>query len=157
MRVLAASKPWEGKHRILWMLGELSFLEFPSISQYKKFSSIWGDILVLIGHFRVPKTLTLKMRLGAQPFLWNEVYLHENEKWFPYQRLSTYPRFEKEARGNTEMAHWLLHKNKWFVLISRPVRHKPTWPSWNLFGWSLFLKLIVTRRRLPLFLSIPTT
>ena len=26
-------------------------------------------------------------------------------KWFPYQRLSTYPRFETEARGNLEMAN----------------------------------------------------
>ena len=35
----------------------------------------------------------------------NEFYLHENEKWFPYQRLSTYPRFETEARGNSEMTY----------------------------------------------------
>ena len=27
----------------------------------------------LIGHFRVPKPLTFKMRLGAQPFLWKRV------------------------------------------------------------------------------------
>ena len=39
------------------------------------------------------------MRLGAQPFFWKWVLLHENEKWLPYQRLSTYPRFETEARG----------------------------------------------------------
>ena len=51
-----------------------------------------------IGHFRVPKTLPFKMRLGAQPFLWN---LHENEKWFPYQRLSTNPHFQNEARCTT--------------------------------------------------------
>ena len=36
----------------------------------------------------------------------NEFYLHENEKWFPYQRLSTYPRFETEARKNLEMAYF---------------------------------------------------
>ena len=35
----------------------------------------------------------------------NEFYLHENEKWFPYQRLSTEPRFETEARGNSEMVY----------------------------------------------------
>ena len=29
----------------------------------------------------------------------NKFYLHENEKRFPYQRLSTYPRFETEARA----------------------------------------------------------
>ena len=42
------------------------------------------------------------MRLGAQ----NEFYLHENVKRFPYQRLSTYPRFETEAWGNSEMAYF---------------------------------------------------
>ena len=35
----------------------------------------------------------------------NEFYLHKNEKWFPYQRLSTYPRFETEAQWNSEMAY----------------------------------------------------
>ena len=29
----------------------------------------------------------------------NEFYLHENEKWFPYQRLTTYPRFEQRSGG----------------------------------------------------------
>ena len=38
----------------------------------------------------------------------NEFYLHENEKWFPYQRLSTYPRFETEARGNSVMAYFFV-------------------------------------------------
>ena len=42
-----------------------------------------------IGYFRVPKTLTFKMRSSAQHFLWNESYLQENEKSFLYQRLST--------------------------------------------------------------------
>ena len=35
----------------------------------------------------------------------NEFYLHENEKSFSYQRLSTEPRFDTEARGNSEMAY----------------------------------------------------
>ena len=35
----------------------------------------------------------------------NEFYLHENEKSFSYQRLSTYLRFDTEARGNSEMAY----------------------------------------------------
>ena len=37
----------------------------------------------------------------------NEFYLHENEKWFPYQRLSTYARFETAVRENSEMAYYL--------------------------------------------------
>ena len=35
----------------------------------------------------------------------NEFYLHENEKPFPCQRLSTKPRFDTEARGNSELAY----------------------------------------------------
>ena len=38
----------------------------------------------------------------------NEFYLHENEKAFPYQRLSTEPRFDTEVWGNSEIAYWLL-------------------------------------------------
>ena len=37
----------------------------------------------------------------------NDFYLHENEKLFPYQRLSTYPRFETEVRENSEVAYCL--------------------------------------------------
>ena len=55
-----------------------------------------GVTLAWIGHFRVPKTLTFKMRLGAQPFLW---------KWVLFA-MSTYPRFETEARGNSDVAYW---------------------------------------------------
>ena len=42
-----------------------------------------------IGHFRVPKSPTFKTWPSAQPSCENEFYLHENEKSFPYQRLST--------------------------------------------------------------------
>ena len=38
----------------------------------------------------------------------NEFYVDDNEKSFPYQRLSTYPRFDTEALGNSEMASSLL-------------------------------------------------
>ena len=61
-----------------------------------------------IGHFRVPKTLTSKMRPTAQPSFENEFYLHENVESFPYQRLSTWPHFDTEARGNSKMAYWHL-------------------------------------------------
>ena len=47
------------------------------------------------------------MRPGAKKLSCeNEFYLHENEKWFPYQRQSSYLSFETEARGNSEMAYW---------------------------------------------------
>ena len=38
----------------------------------------------------------------------NEFYLHENKQSFPYQRLSTYPSFDAEARRKAEMALLLL-------------------------------------------------
>ena len=35
-----------------------------------------------VNDFRVPKTLTFKMRPMAQPFLWQQFYLRENKKSF---------------------------------------------------------------------------
>ena len=54
---------------------------------------------ISIGHLGIPKTLRFKMRLVHNLSCENEFYLPENEISFPYQRLSTYPRFETEARG----------------------------------------------------------
>ena len=50
-----------------------------------------GSLPTPIGHFRVPKTLTFKMRPSAHTTFPVKMsfYLHENEKSFPYQRLST--------------------------------------------------------------------
>ena len=42
-----------------------------------------------IGHFRVSRTLTFKMRPSAQPVLWKWVLFAWEWKSFPYQRLST--------------------------------------------------------------------
>ena len=36
----------------------------------------------------------------------NEFNLHVNEISFSYQRMSTKTRFEKEAKGYSEMAYW---------------------------------------------------
>ena len=46
--------------------------------------------------------------LGAQPTCENEFYLHENEIWFPYQRLSTYPRLKQRPGGT----------RKWPIIVS---------------------------------------
>ena len=54
----------------------------------------------------------------------NEFYLHENEKLFPYQRLTTYPRFETEARGNSEMAHYTLRLFKGLILTQSPAQSR---------------------------------
>ena len=46
-------------------------------------------LLSIIGHSRVPKSVTFKLRPTAILSCGNESYLHENEKSSPYQRLST--------------------------------------------------------------------
>ena len=74
------------------------------------------------GHFRVPKTLTFKMRLGAQPFLWKWVfmkmknYLHING-WAPTLVL-------KQARGNSEMAYYTLRLFKGLILTQFPAQSR---------------------------------
>ena len=81
----------------------------------------------------------------------NEFYLHENEKWFPYQRLSTYPRFETEARGNSEMAYWVYTDfiRNWFIcLIQFPslvFYFKRKWPLISSSGHSYKMKSRVTK------------
>ena len=70
------------------------------IQLQKNIPNIW------IGHFRVPKTLTFKMGLGAQPFLCKWVLFAREWIMISHQRLSTYPRFETEALGNSEMTYW---------------------------------------------------
>ena len=69
----------------------------PKCSQWNPEPTAWdGFRFPLLGNtkiffFPVPKTLTFKMRPSAQPLISceNELYLHEIEKSFPYQRLST--------------------------------------------------------------------
>ena len=62
----------------------------------------------------------------------NEFYLRGNEKWFPYQRLNTYPRFETEARGNSEIAYKrFIHRHR----VNRSVATNSSW--WFLETWSI--------------------
>ena len=52
----------------------------------------------------------------------NEFCLHENEKSFPYQRLSTYPRLETEARGQLGNGSLTRSQCVW-VFIAQLVEH----------------------------------
>ena len=45
--------------------------------------------------------------------------MHESERGFPYQRLSTYPRFETEARGNSEMAYCRTNETTYTIVIDQ--------------------------------------
>ena len=45
--------------------------------------------------------------------------LHVNGNLFPYERMSTRTRFEKEAKGNSEMAYYVRLINNCFTIISK--------------------------------------
>ena len=63
----------------------------------------------LIGHFRVPKTLTFKMRLGAQPFLWKRVLFAWEWKMISISKAEHLPSFWN--RGLGELGNGLLKKS----------------------------------------------
>ena len=60
----------------------------------------------------------------------SEFYLHENDKSFSNQRLSTYPRFDTEARGNSEMAYYF-----WIWAVQYYRAFSLTWPAWMQIYW----------------------
>ena len=60
----------------------------------------------LIGHFRVLKTLTFKMRLGAQPFLWKWVSFAWEWKMISISKAEHLPSFWN--RGQGELGNGLL-------------------------------------------------
>ena len=59
-------------------------------------------------HFRVPKTLTFKMRLGAQPFLWKWVLFPWEWKIISILKLEYLPSFWN--RGPRELVNGLLYR-----------------------------------------------
>ena len=52
-----------------------------------------------IGHFRVPKTLTFKMRLCAQPFLWKWVLFAREWKMISITKAEHVPSFSNRGPG----------------------------------------------------------
>ena len=78
--------------------------------------TVWGlkkcanappqDNTKVIGHFRVPKTLTFKMRLGAQPFLWKRVLFAWEWKMISISKTEHPPSFWD--RGTAELRNGLL-------------------------------------------------
>ena len=64
---------------------------------------------VLIGHFRVPKTLTFKMRPSAQPFLWKWVLF----AW-EWKIIST-------SKAEHLTSFWYVSSLQLFVNIQRPL------------------------------------
>ena len=68
-----------------------------------------------IGHFRVPKTLTFKMRLGAQPFLWKWVLFAWEWKMISISKAEHLPSFWN--RGPGQLGNGLLVSLSVFSLI----------------------------------------
>ena len=95
-----------------------------SITAHLKVAREAGSGLCWTGHVRVPKNLSFQNEARCTIFLVKMFYLHENEKLFPHQRLSTYPRFETEARGNSEMAYYTLRLFKGLILTQFPAQSR---------------------------------
>ena len=70
------------------------------------FLCLWSKI---IGHLRVPKTLTFKMKLGAQPFLWKWILFAWEWKMISISNVEPLPSFWnfREARGTRK---WPIRK-----------------------------------------------
>ena len=72
-----------------------------------------------IRHFQVPFPLCFKTSLSVQPFIWKWVWF--SGKWrckknsFPYERLCTKTRFEKEGNGSSECPVWPQVQWKWLA------------------------------------------
>ena len=58
-----------------------------------------------IGHFRITFSLFLKASLGAHLSYENEIPFTCKLNSFSYEWLFTWPRFEREALGNSEMVY----------------------------------------------------
>ena len=57
------------------------------------------------------------MKPSAHPFLWKWVLFAREWKIISISRLSTWPRFHTEARGNSEMAYCRLQNSPFFLRI----------------------------------------
>ena len=79
-------------------------------------------------HFRVPKTLTFKMRLGAQPFLWKWVLFAWERKMISISKAEHLPSFWN--RGPGELANGLFG-----------VKRVPSSPRWHFFNESMLIRV----------------
>ena len=83
-----------------------------------------------IGRLRVPKTLTFKMRLGAQPFLWKWVIFAWKRKVISISKAERLPSFWN--RGLGEFGNGLFQNEAWW---------------WNLLGLHTWFMLFHTMYR----------
>ena len=64
------------------------------------------QLILQIGHFRVPLGLCIKRRLSAQPLIWKWLFILVQIKLISQGRLCTWPRFESGGFWNLEVAYW---------------------------------------------------
>ena len=91
---------------------------------------IWKPNARLICHFRVPKTLTLKMRLGAQPFLWKWVLFAWEWKMISISKAEHLPSFWN--RGPWELGNDLLYSSPYidetcFIACKQALHLRKDW------------------------------
>ena len=65
-------------------------------------------LIVKVGNSELPKAFLSKRGLVHNHSYENEFNFHVNEISFSYERMSTKTRFEKEAKGNSEMAYYYI-------------------------------------------------
>ena len=114
--------------------------------------TIWGlkrcanappqDNTKIIGHFRVPKTLTSKMRLGAQPFLWKRVLFAWESKMISISKAEHLPSYwntgQGELRNGLLLHFWhqngaLFSRRLQLILICVKGVHSASVWKWKFF------------------------
>ena len=87
----------------------------------KLFTNLIRSLVGAIGHFRVALCLSFKRSQVQNLWYENEFYLQVSENSFSYERFHTWPRFETEAKGNSEMAYselWRIKRLPWKAGLS---------------------------------------
>ena len=119
-----------------------------------------------IGHFRVPKTLTFKMRLGAHLFLWKGVLFAREWKMISISKAEQLPSFWN--RGPGEFGNGLFSVFALFVreysfqiyylgnsfmqnFVTLQFQNQAWW--WNLLIWLKHAQGLFTREVVMKFLS----
>ena len=92
------------------------------------------------GHFRVPKTLTYKMRLGVQPFLWKWVLFAWEWKMTSISKAENLPSFWN--RGPWELGNgprFLCLIYHFSVCIAYKMKHSFLWLTYHpsVFGYQM--------------------
>ena len=76
----------------------------------------------VIGHFRVPKTLTFKMRPSVQPFSWKWVLFAWEWKIISISKAEHLTSFLYRGPGNSEIKWPIANYKPWITFIKMPTK-----------------------------------